>query len=508
MLLAVTAIAAAPRLALLGDIPPGLHGDEASAGLEARRILADGHIGAYSFRALGVPAGTFYWAAVVFSLLGESVFTLRLSFALLGIATVSLSYLAFRVMFGRSTAMLAALLLAVSPWHLHYSRVAFIPIGWPLAQMATLLFLFVGLRRQSRMWFALAGACLGAGMYTYQGFSIFALALGAAIVWLAIFHFRRSLVPFVAQVGTMLGVALLVGLPLASFAHDHPNVFLGRYREQNVTKSPEYEAAEGPFERAQYVATRELDYVRSVISRPAPDGVDAAGLFPLVDRVTLGLLIVGGAIAIWRVRSPPYGVVLVLTLIIGLGPALAVGGAYRRTLGLTPLLAVFAALPLVVLSDEARRRGKKVATAASVVVALVIGAVAMIGLIRYFGSYDDDPRVGMVYGLEMAAASRYMGRLPQDTFVYLYSDRWYFNFEGRQFLAPDMEGLDYGKAARGFSLENTQPRSRGVAWVFLEPYEDNLRTVQALYPGGESLIEYGDGRPLFWAYYLPPESGG
>ena len=45
-------VGAVPRLVLLGDIPPGLHGDEAAFGLEARRILDEG-IGAWSGVALG-----------------------------------------------------------------------------------------------------------------------------------------------------------------------------------------------------------------------------------------------------------------------------------------------------------------------------------------------------------------------------------------------------------------------------------------------------------------------
>jgi len=60
------------------------------------------------------------------------VFILRLAFALLGIATVGVSYLAFRVMFDRPVAVIATLLLAFSAWHVHFSRLAFPAIAWPL----------------------------------------------------------------------------------------------------------------------------------------------------------------------------------------------------------------------------------------------------------------------------------------------------------------------------------------------------------------------------------------
>ncbi|MDP2953637.1 MAG: glycosyltransferase family 39 protein, partial [Chloroflexota bacterium] len=442
ILVVLTLVAALPRLVLLGDMPPGLHGDEADAGLEARQILAKGGIGPYSFQALGVPAGTFYWAAAVFAMLGESVFTLRLAFAILGIASISLSYLAFRVMFGRGIAILATLLLAVSAWHLHYSRIAFVPIGWLPAQMATLLFLFLGLRYGSTVWFALAGAALGAGMYTNQAFPIFVLGLGMALLWLAASYSRHRLRLFASGVFMMLGVALLVALPLGTFAGSHPDVFLGRYRRYSVAESPGYKAADSFFERARYLAAREGEYIRALVSDPIPDAVDAAGVFPLVNPVALGLLSAGLAIALWRARSPPYAAALIITIVIGIGPALVSEGFYRRTLGLTPLLAAIAALPLSALWDEARKRSMRLTALATLTIALAVGSVAAIDLSRYFTSNPDHPSARWVYGVEMAEASRYIARFPKDTFVYFYSSRWSFDYDVRQFLAPEVKGED------------------------------------------------------------------
>src|SRR5688572_32430513 len=62
-LIALTAIAAVPRLWALGEIPPGIHGDEAQVGTDAWRVLEDGWIGVYTLAALGQPAGHAYYAA-------------------------------------------------------------------------------------------------------------------------------------------------------------------------------------------------------------------------------------------------------------------------------------------------------------------------------------------------------------------------------------------------------------------------------------------------------------
>jgi hypothetical protein len=54
----LVALAATLRLVYLGDIPPGLHGDEAIAGLEARSLLdrgtlVHGDLGPYSLDPMG-----------------------------------------------------------------------------------------------------------------------------------------------------------------------------------------------------------------------------------------------------------------------------------------------------------------------------------------------------------------------------------------------------------------------------------------------------------------------
>ena len=456
--------------------------------------------------ALGVPAGLFYWTAAIVALFGESAFTIRFAFALVGIATVSVAYVAFRVMFTRPIAVIAALLLAVSAWHLHFSRVAFIPIGWPLAEVATLLFFFLGIRRESRLFFGLAGAALAFGIYMYQAYPTFAAAFALVVVWLAVFHYRHDLRRYAQWIGVMLGVALLVGLPMASWAWDNPSMYLARYRTYSVTETQEFDETDNILEQVDLFAARELDYIRSLITRPVPDGVDAAGVFPFIDRVTLGLLIAGGGIALLRLRKPEYAALLILTIVVGLGPAVAEEGAYRRTLGLTPFLAVFAALPLAYVLKEGNKRGLLFSAGAALIVLAVVGSVAGINLTRYFGTYDDHPFVRWVYAAEIAEASKFMDNLPAGTYVYFYSGRWPINYETRRSLAPDVIGEDRSREFGTFDL--TPDRSREVAYVFLPPYIEQADEVERLYPDGESFSSQDpDGAFEYRAYVLPRQEG-
>lgn len=497
LLCAVMVVAALPRLVLLGDIPPGLHGDEAVAVIEANRIIDSGHIGAHSPLALGVPAGSFYWTALVFGVLDQSVFTVRLSFALLGVATVGLSFLAFRVMFDRPTATIAALLLAGSAWHIHYSRIAFIPISLPLAEMATVLFLFLALRYQSKLWFAASGAALGAGLYTYQVFPIFAGGLAIVVVWLAVMHYRDVILKFVSQIAVMLGVALLVGLPMASFAYDFPEAYLNRGRNYSKPETFGYEDA-NVFQLGLVLAEREVDYIRSFIDRPPQrDGVDAAGIMPFVNRVNLGLIIVGGAIALWRFRRPEYATVLILTGALALAAVWADGAWYRRTVGITPFLALIAALPLALVWKEASARGASVMVGATLFAALIVGGSAALDVTRYFTTYDDHPFAEDVFRANLLVAYEFIDGLPEDTYINFYS-RHSFVARTQPFLATEAEGADRS-GPFGSELNPRPDPTLDHAFVFLGGYIGRADEVAELYPGGERV----DGGEDFQAYLLP-----
>src|ERR1700674_215736 len=76
---AITLLAAVLRIWRLGTVPLGLHGDEAWTGLDARRVLREGWIGAYVPSAVGQPTGPLYFTALLFKFMPQTTFTLRLS---------------------------------------------------------------------------------------------------------------------------------------------------------------------------------------------------------------------------------------------------------------------------------------------------------------------------------------------------------------------------------------------------------------------------------------------
>src|SRR5437764_1017103 len=89
-------------------------------------------------------------------------------------------YLLARQLGGVPVAFAAAGLLAVSRWHLSYSRLGYEAIIGPLCAALTIYFLLRALRERRPGLFAASGLAMGTGLYTYIAYRLFPLALGPA----------------------------------------------------------------------------------------------------------------------------------------------------------------------------------------------------------------------------------------------------------------------------------------------------------------------------------------
>lgn len=504
----LTALAAILRLYDLMSVPPGFHGDEGLAGLDAQRILDEGWIGPYLPSALGTTSGAFYWTAAVFRVFGESPFSVRLSFAILGIATVPLSYAAFRLMYDRRIAVLAATILAVMSWHIHFSRVAFVPVTWPLMEMATLAFLFAGIRTGRHVFFALAGFAFGGGLYGYLIYPIFVVALGVYLGVLMLTMYRHRLLEFARQMAIFSLCTLLIALPLIEFANDRDSPYWDRFETYSVTKSPQYKAADGPYGKIEFFTGRARTYFRGFVDSPPFDGADATGTKPILDRVSPILMLFGLGITLTRWRRHEYVLPLLMLILLPLGALSSQDGMYRRTLGLAPIFALLAALPLALAWEWVDKTFKdwQTRTTSYVVLGGVLAVVTLLNFNLYFDEVRNDSQSKWVFAREIAEASQYLRHLDEEPYVYFYSARWSINYETRLYLAPGVEGED-----RSEQFSPDQPgsldgidRSRETLLLFLPPYETLVEEAIARYPGGRLVQELdADGALLFSAYHLP-----
>ena len=178
-LAAILIWAALVRLYRLADIPNGFSPDEASYGYNGYSFLLTGRdrfghaLPLFTDNFGDLIATSYMWlTAPAIALFGLGEFAVRLPAALIGTVTVYALYRLGAVVAGRGAGLLAALLLAISPWHVQVSRYA---ERSPLLVLCFCLGLFFLWRwrvrgRRDLVWSAL---CFGLCFYTYAAARVF-----------------------------------------------------------------------------------------------------------------------------------------------------------------------------------------------------------------------------------------------------------------------------------------------------------------------------------------------
>ena len=177
------------RLVRVADIPPGLNRDEAAIGYTAYSLLKTGKdeygkswpLSLKSFGDWKLP-GYVYITIPSVALFGLSEFAVRFPSVLAGTLTILLSYLIVKELFKNKTlALVSALLLAISPWHIFFSRVT------SEANMAvfetTLAFWFLLEARQKHWLIPVSFVILALTLLTYHGNHVFTPLLFLLFLW-------------------------------------------------------------------------------------------------------------------------------------------------------------------------------------------------------------------------------------------------------------------------------------------------------------------------------------
>lgn len=200
-LLAILILATILRFYKLGQIPPSLDWDEAAHGYNAYSILKtardeyDYFLPLY-FRSFDDYKPPIYTYLVVPSVavFGLNDFAVRFPSAFLGVLAVLFTYLMTYELFkNKQIAILAAFFLAISPWHLQFSRVAFetnSAIFWSV--LGTWAFLR-GMRTENKKhitgWLSLAAIAFGTNLFMYHNARVFIPIYSMMLVFL----FRKTL---------------------------------------------------------------------------------------------------------------------------------------------------------------------------------------------------------------------------------------------------------------------------------------------------------------------------
>ncbi|MEK7090949.1 MAG: glycosyltransferase family 39 protein [Patescibacteria group bacterium] len=204
LLILILVLASVLRLYKLSSYPAGLNADEAALGYNAYSLLLTGkdehgHPWPVNLESFGdfKPAGYAYLLIPFIKVFGLTEFAVRLPSAVFGILGVLFIYLLTKELINKDCGLIAALMLTISPWHLHFSRG-----GWEVNVATTLILIGAWLFLKKR--FALCTLPFALSMYTYQSARLIVPLMGLGLFFL--YRPKRIFMAFV------LGFLLLIPL--------------------------------------------------------------------------------------------------------------------------------------------------------------------------------------------------------------------------------------------------------------------------------------------------------
>ena len=235
-LLIILAVATFFRLWQLNSIPPGLYPDVAMNGNDAIETLNTYNLKVFYPDNNG-REGLFMWLITLsFLTFGISIWSIKIVAAIIGILTVLGLYLLTKELFSksaentsRSVGLLASFFLAISFWHVNYSRLGFRAILLPFVLVFGFYFLFKGFRTKKLLLLVIAGIFFGLGFYTYISYRFIVLLLPLVLIcWWFIYQRQNLQRKFLFSIFYFLFSIFLVALPIGIYFIKNPQDFIGR----------------------------------------------------------------------------------------------------------------------------------------------------------------------------------------------------------------------------------------------------------------------------------------
>lgn len=507
------------RAVALDLYPYSFGGDEGSLAVPALDVLAGKLTNPFGTGWYSTPTLFMFMQAVSIRLFGETVVGVRMLSALSGALAVACTYLLVRHLMGRWAALVAALLLAVFHYHIHFSRLASSQVLDTLFVVLAIYFLDRGVLERRRLDCVLAGLALGFSQYFYWGARIIpllAVAYLGFLLWrgegglLATVR-RREAWQEVARLGGWIFLsAILVFLPLLAFYADHPSEFYARINQVSIFSSGWLQKAEtffgkGPVELIAYQIGRAVLLPFQTI----PSGWYLGGV-PLVGAPLAVLTAFGLALATVGVfRREFFGIVVAYwAAAIGLGLTEDPTQTQRFIIA-APLLTIFAAVGLIALARIAVRLLAVPRLAAGAGVGIILLLISVWNVQHFFSATNPAERYGGENTLVATELAYYLRDLGGQQTVYFSGPprMWYYGFQTLPYIARDARGVD---VERPWTAASQSPALAGpTAFVFLPERVGELQTVRDLFPNGtvrevRSPPHEGPERLLFTSYEVRP----
>ncbi len=509
----------------LASAPYAVANDEGAIAYDAVRLLRGDFHNLFGTATAAYPILSYVPGALTTLVFGKTIFAMRVVSGIEGALSILFLYLLCRELFNRRVAWIASILLIALPVHIHFSRVGLNNILMCLHATLILWLLVRAIKNGRASSYLWAGLATGAALYAYSG-SRLVMALAGGIV-LALLIFKRGYLKANAQNVLIIGSAVLaVTLPQFAFFMKNPDLFAARSNAVGIFSSGWLfqEAARLGVPGWQIFFRQISEAAQVFISMHESIGFYAASR-PFFSLAESALLVMGMGYAFSRIRHLRY-----LLLVVWFWAVVYFGGvvtvpatASQRFLPAIPAAVILIADTLDHGINILQREIRLPQGILKLTLGIMVGAIAVNGLVYYFYDYQVDGYYNRPYEeieYETINIERQLGQ--KYRYVLIGAPRLFLEFGDYQYL---LDGFDRSEIAEGQDLRSAlldQKRAdlqRDDQWIELSNLParptfyaatpervDELKAIAEIYPGGRWIEANRRNRPtepLFFGYVVP-----
>lgn len=343
IMILILAIGSFFRINNLDSNPYGFFCDEASSGYNAFSLLKTGK-DEYGkpwpilFQSFGDYKGPtlIYSTAISVKALGLNEFSTRIPSAIYGIGSIVLLFLIFYLRRQPILGLSSAFLLAISPWHIHFSRVAFENTAYLFFLLLGLVFWTLFIKSRKSIWIVLTSLA-----FLISFFSASSAKVIIPLLWTTLIIFDvKYLLTYKKKLLVVITCILLCSLPVVYFVQN--DTLLSRYSQINQNKSISSLAKlyVDHYSWKYLFKMGDIDFPGQFITRHSIRGMGQLYLFQLP-------LLIVGLLSIRKYFSKKSSFLLILSFVLFPLPTLFSDApsphASRSLVGILPMIVISAA---------------------------------------------------------------------------------------------------------------------------------------------------------------------
>ncbi len=507
------------RIYMMDQIPAGCFRDEGQNGNEAINIMngieVDGtRLPVYIERWTQNAAMYMYFIAAFFKLFGIGVMQIRAVSIVFGVLCIPAFYFLVRRLMGPRMAIVAGFLIAVTSWHVNFSRIGFLGIVTVFLAILCFYFAWRTYVKRKPFDFIMLGVLTALALYSYLAGRLIPAGLLLFCAYILVTEMKFYVKNW-KNILIALAAFMIVIFPLFHYALKNPEQFSSRQAVVSIFNQEMLHEVGGRYVEkdgknkhwtklyAESFAYTMLMYNYKGDGNPRHN----AGAMPMLDFITGIFLVLGFGYALINIFKPRYFLMMSMYFsFMQAGLFSTESPQAYRTIAEIPIVLLFVVVAVWKILGYAREQyGKNFTKTVMIAGAVLLACVGYLNYDRYFDKFGNNPGSWAEFSTDEFSVGRYVHSLGDD-WQAMVPPAWVESYTFR-FAAYPYENFVQ------FSLADCVPIQsklrKNFSYVLDESYMPLLPIIKKMYPGGkysEVRHKFIPTEVLYFTYEVPYEA--